>query len=269
MRTCLTTFCAALLLLTSAHAAVIAPPALRDNTIFESPSGNSNALGETFFVGASGGAAATRRGLLAFDMSGLPSGAQIDRVTLRLTLADAAAQETAPRSVSLHRLLSDWGEGTSNAGNTGGSGNGTAATTGDATWLMQFYNSDPWTTPGGDFLATGSASTPVGVLADVGTVYQWETLRGGSPTGMVLDVEAWLANSSTNFGWLIKVDDESILRTVRRFYSSDSLNAALRPELEIEYSLTAAAVPEPAALFVALVVAACATPWFGRRRRHA
>jgi hypothetical protein len=253
MRACFTTFLVALLLAGTGAADVINAPVARDNTIFESPNTNSNALGGTFFAGASGGAAATRRGLLAFDLSGIPAGVQIDRVTLRLTLADVAAQELSARNVSLHRLTSDWGEGTSNAGNSGGSGNGVAATTGDATWLMQFYNADPWTTPGGDYSGAASATTLVGTLADVGTVYEWETLRGGAPSGLVLDVETWLANPGTNFGWLVKVDDETTLRTVRRFWSGDATNVALRPELEVEYSLTATAVPEPVSLATMLV----------------
>jgi hypothetical protein len=251
----------------NASAAIIKAPVARDNTIFESPNTNSNGQGETFFSGASGGVAAARRGLLAFDVSGIPAGSQINRVTLRLTLADVAAQELSARNVSLHRLLGDWGEGASNAGNTGGSGNGIAAATGDTTWLQQFFNTDPWTTPGGDFAASTSATTAVGVLADVGNVYTWETLRGGSPSGMVLDVESWLASPTANFGWLLKVDNEPALRTVRRYWSSEASNTALRPTLEIEYST--AAVPETSSLTLcAIGYAVGLIGWRGLRRRR-
>src|SRR5205085_481489 len=110
---------------------------------------------------------------LALHVSKVPNGAQNE-------------------SVVVHRATSSWGEGTSVAG-PGGSGNGegdgTQATTNDATWTFRFFNTVSWTTVGGDFSATASASTTV---AGVGT-YQW--------TGLAGDVQAWLSSPSNNLGW--------------------------------------------------------------------
>lgn len=238
--------------------------AVRDNTIFQTPSDSSNGQGEMFYAGRAGGSDTIRRGLLQFDVTGLPANVQVDRVTLSLMLADVAAQETADRDVSLHRLLADWGEGASDAGTGSGSGSGAPAETGDATWIYQYFDTQAWSTPGGDFVSTASATTMVGTLADVGAIYTWETLRAGAPSGLVADVEGWAAAPSTNAGWLVRLDDETTSRTVRRFDSSEFATASRRPQLEVEYTL----VPEPPAwamLPVALLLAA--TFFYARNRR--
>ena len=49
------------------------------------------------------------------------------------------------------------------------------------------------------------------------------------------DVQAWLENPSTNFGWLIKDEIESSATTARRFGSrEDAVNS---PRLRIEYEI--------------------------------
>ena len=77
------------------------------------------------------------------------------------------------------------------------------ATTGDATWLQTFYNSNTalnkWATPGGDFSPTVSGVTGFG--AD-GTSATWS-----STAQMVADVQGWLNNPTTNFGWVLKSDE--------------------------------------------------------------
>jgi hypothetical protein len=161
------------------------------------------------------------------------------------------------RVVATHRLLANWGEGTSDAGPGGapGSGNGAPATTNDATWQHRFFNTQFWTshipaTPGsggGDFVSQASATATVGI--DPGVTVTWETIRSGAPSGLVADVEQWLTNPTSNFGWLLKIADESPLRTARRFYSKESTNAALHPRLVIDYTV----VPEPATLAILMI----------------
>jgi hypothetical protein len=225
-------------------------------------------VGDHFAAGTQGSVNALRRGLVHFDLSGLPSPIQVDRVALELTFQGPTNMESQSRVVSLHRLLADWGEGTSNAGpgGTAGSGNGAPATTGDATWRYGFFNTQAWASynpavsnsGGGDFTGDPSASATVGI--DPGVLVVWETVRGGTPTGLVADVEAWLTNPASNFGWLLK-GDESVNRTARRFYSKDDANAAFRPRLVIDYTL----VPEPA---TQMMLAFCALiPVVVRRRR--
>ena len=57
--------------------------------------------------------------------------------------------------------------------------------TDDATWLHTFYATSFWTTPGGDFSPTLSATTMVDA-ADM--TYTW------SGSGLLADVEGWVSN---------------------------------------------------------------------------
>ena len=52
------------------------------------------------------------------------------------------------RIIELHKLLADWGEGTSQA--TGEEGQGAPATPNDATWRHRFFDTIFWTNEGGD-----------------------------------------------------------------------------------------------------------------------
>jgi hypothetical protein len=245
----------------TAPAAQVSLPATQDNSIYAELPGNSNGAGDHFIAGKAGGANAVRRGLIAFDLGGLPAGIRVDRVALELILQGTTNQEGDPRVVTLHRLLAGWGEGTSDAGPGGmaGSGNGAPATTNDATWQYRSFNTQTWTSfnpavsgsGGGDFVADPSASALVGI--DPGVLVTWQTVRSvGPPSGLVGDVEHWLANPSLNYGWLLKTADESTLRTARRFNSKEHPNAALRPRLVIDYTI----VPEPTSLVLFAFVAA-------------
>jgi len=66
------------------------------------------------------------------------------------------------RIIELHKLLADWGEGTSQA--TGEEGQGAPATPNDATWRHRFFDTIFWTNDDGDFSATVSASQSVGPI---------------------------------------------------------------------------------------------------------
>jgi hypothetical protein len=66
---------------------------------------------------------------------GLRSTSDIDSVQLSLVLQGVAGVDTTPRTISLHPLLTNWGEGTSGTGlGGGGTGQGFPAKQGDATW---------------------------------------------------------------------------------------------------------------------------------------
>ncbi len=85
----------------------------RDNTIFSN--GNSNGAGDAIFSGRTGdfGGQTVQRGLVAFRVAGnVPAGSTITSVNLKLVLIQTGAVG-GPESHSLHRVLADWGEGTS------------------------------------------------------------------------------------------------------------------------------------------------------------
>ena len=94
--------------------------ASKDNTLYESPDGAlSNGAGQHIFAGVTGNNM-IRRALLAFDLSAIPEGATITSAQLTLNMSQTG--EIAPLEVALHRVLKDWGEGTSQAGRGEGAG---------------------------------------------------------------------------------------------------------------------------------------------------
>jgi hypothetical protein len=196
----------------------------KDNTLYEfipADGDLSNALGFHFFVGETA-MGELRRGVLAFDIAGsIPSGSTILEVTLSLNMSRTA--DNTARTVELHKLLADWGEGTSHA--TGDEGMGAPATTNDATWRHRFFDTIFWTTEGGDFSVTVSASQSVGAIG----AYTWSSPQ------MVADVQSWLDNPATNFGWLV-LGDESAILTAKRF---DTRESASPPVLTILYRSSA------------------------------
>jgi hypothetical protein len=201
----------------------------KDNTLYESSDGSlSDGAGEYIFVGrvGSSGNGAIRRTLIRFDISGsVPSGATILDAKLTLNMSKSIA---GPTIVNLKKVTADWGEGASNA--TANEGKGAPSTINDATWIHRFYNTSSWITPGGDFVSTVSASASV---SGVGK-YSW-----GSTAQMVADVQGWLNNPASNFGWIL-LGDESTPNTAKRFDSRQNTVAANMPSLQLTYGTSAA-----------------------------
>lgn len=212
----------------AAFAAVVTLAPSKDNTLYQDSTGSlSNGKGQYFFVGrvdAIGGGA-IHRAVIAFDVAAtIPAGAVVTRVDLTLSMSRTTA---LLQPVSLHRLLADWGEGTSDAPLE--EGRGATATTGDATWLHRFFATDPWTGPGaaGDFVGAASTTIQVGPIG----VYTFL-----STAAMVADVQGWLDSPGTNFGWIL-IGNEASLSTAKRFDSRESPLESARPALTIEYSI--------------------------------
>ena len=168
----------------------------RDVMILENDATRSGAIGD-IRAGETNNAL-TRRSLLAFDVaSQIPAGATVTSVRLELEVTATSGAAQADDIMAMHRVLADWGEGTS----THQGGSGAPATPGDATWLDRFFGAgQTWTTPGGDFVPTPSATQ----FAPVGSGdFAFE-----SSAALVADVQAWLDTPSSNHGWiLIGVED--------------------------------------------------------------
>ena len=212
--------------LSLASAATININPSKDNTLYQFvvvDGDRSNAVGTRLFTGETS-EAEIRRAVLAFDIAGnIPAGSTITSVSLSMNMSKGF--DNTARTVELHKLLADWGEGTSDA--SGQEGMGALATTNDATWRHRFFNTIFWATQGGDFSGTISASQSVGAVGP----YVWSSAQ------MVADVQSWLDNPSTNFGWLVK-GDESTSSTAKRF---DSRQSTTPPVLTIGY--TAGGIP--------------------------
>jgi DNA/RNA endonuclease YhcR with UshA esterase domain len=198
----------------------------KDNTIFESPTGvlSSGAGGEVITGRTNAIIPLLRRALMQFDVSSIPSNATITSASLKLQMTKTSSGSF---NVGLHAVASDWGEGASNSGTGSGSGTGAMAMAGDATWVHTASPSSSWTTVGGDFDATASATLAVNGLGS----YTW-----ASTAGLVADVQSWVTNGATNFGWAI-IGDESVNKTTKHFVTKEGTNAAFRPELSITYTV--------------------------------
>jgi len=265
MRSKLGGFCVVLAgvgLIASSHdlrAATVTLPAVQDATLFggADASSNTSLADPGIFVGTDG-AKNPKRGLIEFNISGnIPAGATITSVQLQLTVGQAAGSGgnggTLPSAVtiSLFDEAQAWGQPTNVANSTtfSGMGHGKPAATGDATWNDSFYSSTSptaWTTVGGDWTSS---------LTDIA-----DASSNGSPAAvtwssaaMVSDVQNWLNNPSTNFGWLLKNSDEVDATDYLAFWSAQgaaaSNNSALAPALSITYT----PVPEPSAVFLLAV----------------
>ena len=197
--------------------------ASRDNTLYENDTGAiSNGAGSHFFVGKTN-TGAIRRAVLAFDVSGVVSAeVTVDSVRLTLNMSRTVAGAS---TVSLHRILADWGEGTSDA--VANEGLGIAATSGDATWLHRNFDQTLWQNAGGDFENVPSATTSI----DQPGSYTWT-----STPEMIADVRRWIDNPEQNFGWLLRGDEESP-RTTKRFDSRENANPSVVPRLHVFYSV--------------------------------
>jgi hypothetical protein len=220
----------ALPLATSALAVAAAPVAadqvvltsVADNTLIEDPTGAySCGAAQYFFAGRVGvnGGSTLRRGAIRFNFSAIPPGSTVTSVSLKL-YCSAAGTNTA-QTIMLKKMNASWGEGPSVA--FGGGGAPSAAN--DVTWVHRFYPSTPWSTVGGQFSSTVSASRSV---SGQGT-YTWN-----STAQLVADVQGWVNSPTTNFGWLVQ-GNEVTLQSVKRFDSREA-GAATRPQLTVVYT---------------------------------
>jgi hypothetical protein len=214
----------------SLNGAIINITPSKDNTLYEYDPAEgdlSNALGFHFFAGENA-MGELRRGVVAFDIAGqIPAGSTITSVTLSMNMSQTALE--TERVIELHKLLGDWGEGTSQA--TGEEGQGAPATPNDATWRHRFFDTIFWTNEGGDFSTIVSASQSVGPIGQ----YTWNS------TQMVADVQSWLDDPNSNFGWLL-LGDESTATTTKRF---DTRESASPPVLTVQYISGPRILPTP------------------------
>jgi hypothetical protein len=201
---------------TRAATVALAPGADADIEQF-SPDSNFGGAGSAV-SGALGSSAGheIRRALFRFDVAAsIPPGAVINSATLQLQVVRVPAAPVNS-TFDLRRILQDWSE-------TG------------VTWNSRLSPGAPWATPGAgggaDSLPTASASA---FVSDLGTNLFPST------AGLVADVQAWVDNPGTNFGWLLISEDEVSLRTARHFGTRES--GASAPVLTVDFT------PPPLAL---------------------
>ena len=192
--------------------------ASKDNSIYQEGT-LSNGAGHYLFTGVTN-RGNKRRALVKFDLSGaVPEGIMVDSASLILV---PSLVKTNGTNVNIYSLISDWGEGSSDAG--GEEGKGAPATEGDATWIKSFLNGDPWVKPGGDHDLESIAFTSV----SLGTIAEFK-----SPL-LTLLVNSWINDPDNNHG-IIVIGDESKNATAIRFNSREHSDSELWPTLKLYY----------------------------------
>ncbi|MCK4589625.1 MAG: DNRLRE domain-containing protein [Nanoarchaeota archaeon] len=172
---------------------------------------NSNYGGATDIrIGESASLYKAFRGIIWFNLSHILNGTEIESVSLSLYFYNIpGGDDTGNRTHNVHRVQQSparpWEEL-------------------EVTW--DDYNStNNWTTPGGDFNATPTNSQTF----DSSALGSWISYN------VTTDVQDFINNPSTNFGWIIKDINETEDKTQRDYRSSEYGTALLRPKLEIVF----------------------------------
>ncbi len=168
---------------------------------------DTNYGGQTYIeVSSKPSAWGNARGILKFDLSSIPSGSTITSVTLSLYLYSTRGYD---RTYCIHKVTKNWTES-------------------GVTW-NKYDGTNNWTTSGGDYEATASATVTAGAV--------WNIWVNWSSSTLVSDVQGFVNNPSTNFGWIIKDQTEgSSNQDWVRFYSKEYTETTLRPKLAVTYS---------------------------------
>jgi len=221
--------------LLSLHIALLVDAAFGDSVTLR-PSADTSLFGafpdnnlgsSSNLVSGANGSGLPSRVLIRFDLAKqIPSNALIQSVSFTFNVVILPGGGGVPSVFDLRTISLPWAEGTG-TGNTG-----SAAHTGEATWNHRIHPSVLWTLPGGavsnDFSGTVSASLLIGGLG---------SYTFASTTSLVADVQNWLLNPATNFGWALIGESEDMQFTARRFGSrEDTTNA---PALTIAYTIPA------------------------------
>lgn len=183
--------------------------------------------------------------VLKFDLSGLPSGANISNAVLKLTIGHAdetGAYLTEATNVGVYRSTQGWTES-------------------GVTWNM-YDGANSWTNAGGDAVGTTGvqltspyATASVSDTTAVGTVFSF------SSANMTELVKGWAAGTTANHGFELASTDTGSQYDAY-FASKEHATASYRPVLEVTY-----AVPEPMSLVMLgpCVLGLLAYAWRKRR----
>jgi hypothetical protein len=153
-----------------------------------------------------------RRALLRFDLSQIPAGAVVNSATLLITVVMVPLTPNNS-TFDIRRVSQFWTEG-------------------GVSWNSRLGAGTPWQVPG----ATGSAdsvSTPSSFVAVGAANFTGYTFP--SMAALVADVQGWINDPSSNFGWLLISEDEVTPQTARRFGAREDPSHA--PVLTINYSI--------------------------------
>ncbi len=151
------------------------------------------------------------RALIKFDISGIvPSNVIVTKAELILNLNQVYGTNT----YTAYSITKDWIEGTACGGPLAGT----------CTWNN--YGTGAWTNPGGDFNSTPVSNSLI--------------IKGSAPQTITFllnasMVQSWISNPSTNFGILIKANNEAVENNSIFWNSKENMSTG--PMLKVYYKL--------------------------------
>jgi hypothetical protein len=204
--------------------------AVADATLIEiSP---SNSIGAASWIAAgttqNGN---SNRALIKFDVSAaIPAGSTIIDAGVSVWVTRQPVDGYDDSIFSLRRVLRPWGEG-ANPGPAQSPGLGLPAQPGDATWSHCFWGTNAWSIPGGqegvDYSDNISTTTSIEGARDERYFFE----AGGT----IADVQYWVQHPESNFGWMLKTEEELSIFTARRFGSRELQDPEASPQLTVTY----------------------------------
>jgi len=165
-----------------------------------------------YMIAGTNGQDEDSRSLLAFNLTAIPSNAVVSSAALTVKVVKLAPGFPSSGTMDLRRLLVAWSDGA-------------------ATWTNRL-TSIRWSTNGAaapvDF--TNSITQSITVTAQ--TTYTFV-----SNSNMVADVQRWVNNPASNFGWIIISELQGTLFTECKFGTRE--NSGNEPSLTVQFTVPA------------------------------
>lgn len=228
--------------LARSHADTVSLQPVADTTLFEVAPGN-NLGGANFFNAGTAGNGNRNRALMLFDVGdSIPPGSIVTEATLSLDVVRQPRTGLQSSLFSLRRVFQPWGEGVQVPENPNSPGLGAPAAPGEASWSHRFAPTTLWSSPGGQAGVDFSPLLSSTALAQgIGDTVVFE-----SSSALVADIQTWLNQPQSNFGWMLMTESENLQKTARGFASRES---GFGPTLTIGFT----AVPEPSTIALMVV----------------
>jgi hypothetical protein len=163
-----------------------------------------------------------RVGLLAFDVSSIPSNVTITSASEKVYHYYGSVHFTC----QLSRVLVSWIEGTKNLSTP-------AAGSNEPTWNHREYGVTAWGTAGCLGSGTDRAATASATASFHNDPLGWREFTGA---GLVADYQGFVDGSLTNNGHLIWTSENNTGNSSNIYSSDYATDTTLRPKLYIEYT---------------------------------
>jgi hypothetical protein len=172
-----------------------------DCSLISGPEANTPQCSDILYVGSQASPAETARTGVIFSLTSIPTTATVTSAQLSLTLNAATTSAETIDAYALTRLATD------------------------PDWNT-YDGTHAWTTPGGDYSSTLQAQTVVPASAAAGAVESFAV------TSLA---QSWVQSPSTNYGVLLKQDNEAN-DIVEGFKYSNGGNLSGGPALQVQYT---------------------------------